>query len=296
MLIERPERPQGRHVALLRNHLGINQTSFGALLETAQTTVSQWEHPARKEELLPQPLAARLLEVWDCFPTRPAGGFTEMMAVLSAYRMGHAGGWRGPSVEMPPGFLELSYPPGRTGPRVLIQDRHQGDGGGASPPSQGPSAEQGMRPGARQDPSSPGVAPRTSHAPGGFTFGFAVATGLAVFALTTGCMLSHRPPARSCVPEPEQVHRHLTGGAADDAGGPNMGTKPSSIPMPKKPYAWQKVGPCDKARGEVEKVGGCWSELASPAPCPRTAVESEGRCYVPTPAERDVPNTVTPAP
>jgi hypothetical protein len=86
---------------------------------------------------------------------------------------------------------------------------------------------------------------------------------------------------------PEQIY-------TDDAKA-DIGDKAKrSIPMPKKPYSWQKVAPCDQ--GEREKVTGCWIHSDDPPPCSDAAVESAGECYVPVPARPKHPSTLTPKP
>lgn len=121
-------------------------------------------------------------------------------------------------------------------------------------------------------------------------FGLVLAACLAC-CLVAGCMLSHRAPDESMAQEPTRLSERLCTDNATDGNG-TMGTQSKrSIKMPDKPYSWQKVGPCG-GQGYVEKVGGCWMELSSPAPCPKEAVEENGKCYVPVPADPAKPNTV----
>ena len=143
---------------------------------------------------------------------------------------------------------------------------------------------------------SPGGGSQTSSSLGrAFGAGLGMAACLAMFALASGCLLTHRAPGGSdqmSAEEPDRVPgKFYTENATDKNG--NMGTaRKHSIPMPDKPYSWQKVAPC--APGEREKVGGCWIHSDDPPPCSRAAVESAGECYVPVPAEPKPTNTVTP--
>lgn len=290
MLIERPEKPQGRDVTVLRHHLGINQTWFAALLETAQTSISLWEHVDKRDEYLPAPLSERFLEVWDCFPTKPAGGYTEAMATVAAYRLGRAvAAPRGPG-EPPPGFVELRYPEGKAGPRVLIEETGQRPPGGQPLPPKvdAPAQEAAKLQGSGVN--SAGTVQSNPSVSGRFALSFAMAASFAVFGLATGCLLSHRVPSEPPTQEPDRVPSELyTDGNGD------MGTaRHRSIPLPEKAYSWQKASPCEP--GETEKVGGCWEKLDASRhpPCPDIAVESEGRCLVPIPAKPKKPNTITP--
>lgn len=151
-----------------------------------------------------------------------------------------------------------------------------------------PEAKRGQRMAAAQ----PIHAPSTSKQSHRFISSLAMAACLGCWVLVTGCLLSHRAPDEQTAQEPDQFPERLYADNATDGKGA-MGTQPKrSIKMPNKPYAWQKVAPCDQ--GEVEKVGGCWAEMKNPAPCPRVAVEENGKCYVPIPAEPTKPNTVDP--
>src|SRR5689334_18341618 len=82
---ERPERPQGWNLAPLRAYLGLKQGEFAALLGTSQSTISLYERKRPRDDL-PQALARRYLEVWDCFPAPPMGGYDEIFSRLLVYR------------------------------------------------------------------------------------------------------------------------------------------------------------------------------------------------------------------
>ena len=293
MRIERPGKPQGRHVLLLRHHLGINQTWFAALLETAQTSICLWEDVKKRDALLPAHLAERLLEVWDCFPTPPADGFTETMATVAAYRIRKKGG-AAPHLpaELPPGFVELSYPEGKTGPRVLVEETGQRPPEAQQPPPTVGAPAQGVVPLRSSGASSAGAAPPDSSASSRRIIKFGLAASLAMFSFATGCMLSHREPNEADSRYVALSGESYTANATDGNG--EMGTaQKRSIPLPANAFSWQKGPPCED--GEIEKVGGCWGKMDGMyPPCPEYTVESEGRCLIAIPAKPKRPSTVTP--
>jgi hypothetical protein len=108
---------------------------------------------------------------------------------------------------------------------------------------------------------------------------------LSLFFIPAGCFQTRGAWMQSPNPLPNQLYR-------DNAQA--VRTENGSIPMPSEPYGWQKRAPCDLKRGESEKRGGCWIETKSPPPCSNMAVEDEGRCFVPVPAEPKSPRTDVP--
>jgi DNA-binding XRE family transcriptional regulator len=281
-----------RELRVVRKAKGYTQVSFGRLLGMSQSAVSLHETDHADESVDPE-LARRALEA-PVAPGRETGDApseSQMPEAETAFQgAAPAQTWplilvRGP---LPAGTVLVE-----TGPLVSIeaweaQTRSFSAVRGRVPPL---NPESGHT--LAQVRSTPARAPApegsTSNARGRFTLGFAVAASLAVFALTTGCMLSHRKQGDST--EPRQVHdpdEHHTGNETTE-----MGTRPkASIQMPDKPYEWQKLAPCSP--GETEKLGGCWFKGAAGPPCPDVAVEDAGACYVPIPAKPKRPNTMTP--
>ncbi|HLL85458.1 MAG TPA: hypothetical protein VK420_22490, partial [Longimicrobium sp.] len=52
---------------------------------------------------------------------------------------------------------------------------------------------------------------------------------------------------------------------------------PMKVPL--QPYSWQKRGPCNPNRAQVEIRGGCWVQVGT-APCPSETFEEAGKCYL----------------
>ena len=64
--------------------------------------------------------------------------------------------------------------------------------------------------------------------------------------------------------------------------GKETGTSPDhSVPMPKKPFPWQKRAPCDPQKKELEDIGACWLRVEGVRPpCPGL-FEIAGECVQP---------------
>lgn len=320
MSADQRERPQGRHVRPLRLRLGLNQTHFAALLRLNQPEVSSWESPKKRDKFLPPGLAKRFLEVSDCFPTRPAGGYNEMMSRLSDYRSGNVSSGR-KLVRMVPqehvsaneNIPEIYWALGEPTP-TLPREAIPGQGASSSPESNSDSphasrdtrdTREGEQEIVRLDISLLSLVivfriwSRAQRWPSAvplrrLTGGLAVAACLACCTLITGCLLSHRAPDEPTAREPLRLPEKLYTDNATDGNG-SMGTQSKhSVKMPDKPYSWQKTAPCDGA--EAEENGGCWQILVlENPPCPEYAVENAvHKCLMPIPAKPKKPNTVEP--
>ena len=113
--------------------------------------------------------------------------------------------------------------------------------------------------------------------------GWAVA-GLAVFTLLLGVWHWKGTGARTERPLPETAPILATGQEA-------LAPVPA-YPLPDHPFVDQGVPPCVTEAGAVEIKGGCWIELAKKAPCYKNQAEHEGRCFLPMPKKKPVPQSV----
>jgi hypothetical protein len=298
----------------LREFLDLNQTRFGSLLGIHQPEVSVWESPDKRDVSLPGKLAKAFLEVWDCFSEQPVGGFDEIMAALVAYRNRSTRpvdrkdlvrlipakpvSAEVPEIywvpkERPPATDEAQEPASSPGTAnaadansIDTQRAEQRDIVRATLSISGLSilfavwrqAQGGHRDTVPQRRSSLGQ--------------WAIVAPLVAFLLPIGCFQAHLESLRD-KREPLRIPDQIYTDEAKKAGDAPR----RSIPMPDKPYSWQKTGTCDP--GEYLKVSGCWwlmDRATFHPPCPEYAVESENMCYVPVPAKPkpDKPNSVFP--
>jgi len=252
----------GAELAKARARLGdLSQEALADLLNTSQSSVSRWEK--RRDEAIPHKYnkrVARLLRQAKLGALSGAPGAPAPDAVLLQY----PDGYDGPRVwiERPNSFLarirkKVSPPGGGTAP--------SGTGGGTGGDA-GVSGAPGGPPGGEA-----AGAETSSQAKPSPLFPFTLGTVLAG-VLLGGCLF---------------LRGHSGGGPdlrSQDPYTTNSLEMGNSFPMPKEPYSWQKRAPCDKDRGELEKIDGCWMLLATPPPCSRAAVKDGNTCLVPIPA------------
>jgi len=319
MLIERPEKPQGRHVWLLRNHLGgISQTLFAALLESAQTTVSLWEHPDKRDEFLPPALAERFLEVWDCLPSPPAD-YTEMMAAVAAHRMRKAG-LSAPGQETGEKLVRLVPEDGvlAGAPRIYWRRESSpseegrprepsGGTGAAGDAARAPEAK-GAHTAPDREPSRPAFRVQLSILTLSVLFAVWSARGKAKPGTTAATQATRRPRFRRWASAASllallvpvacfQNHQALRGEpllgpfmSEFSTGAGEMGEKTSAERyIPSQPLPGQKHSPCNSERREEAINGGCWGRLAGPPPCGRYLYRSENACFLPIAADPKQP-------
>jgi len=326
MLVDRPQEPKGYHVLLLRTQLDITQTFFGALMDTAQTTVSHWEHPDKRDTPLPPTLAARFLEVWDCLPTPPAGGFAEMMARVGAYRLQKAG-VSTPGANAASALIRLvPESGGRDGaPKVYWAPEDAAPGGEqpTSPSGAGPVSSASPLDGSA--PQGPGAAPAepgqprsvfraqmtfltlsvlfavfharhrsgqpigsasTERARVGFNR-WAMAVALLGLVMPTGCFLGPREELRGAAPFMAVLAPQTS----------QMGQRPlAERYIPNDPLPGQKLAPCDPEGGEKGINRGCWVGLSDVRPpCGRKLYRYGDTCYRPVAADPKQPVSDAPS-
>jgi DNA-binding XRE family transcriptional regulator len=275
---------------VIRNIKGYTQTTFGKLLGLKQSAISirETDHP---DELVDPDLAKLALEAPIAGPEldlpAPLPSASEQTVPLFVAK--------GP---LPKGTILVE--------NVLSMDVETSESqtrsfsavrGRVTPPGPKEEAERRMVTAhvvnvSGSATSNEAEVPSTTTLGRRLLVGFATAACLGCFTLVTGCMLSHRALSDEVAREPERLP-NLTSTDKTTEETKDMAQRTRSIPMPEKPYSWQKVAPCDAS--EVVKGGGCWSELKANPPCPDYAVESEGKCFVPAPAKAVKPNSVTPA-
>lgn len=304
--MHRPTSPRGHHILQLRTYLNLSQTDFGSLLRMAQSTVSQWE-TQRRDDVLPPELADRILDAWDCFARRPPTSPAEASALLAEYHRLKAA-LPGPMVTdaQPPTPVAQSWPihlargplaPGtrliETGPLVPGSEELALTRTFAAVPAETTPhhSENRVDATAAEVPDASRKAPKNRPDDGSRDAGrltFALVLTVLVFSFTAGCMLSHRGSAPDeLVPMPNQVY---TENGAPHEQGRSRTASGHSIPMPEKPYSWQKLAPCDTRSGEAEKIGACWMPTEAPIPCPNYLVEDAGKCLLPVPAPPKPPS------
>jgi hypothetical protein len=266
---DRPETPQGRHVRQLRDFLDLSQAKFGVLLELHQPDISQWEHPDRWHVALPSRLAKRFLEIWDCFPTPPEGGFDEILVRLAEYRRGKAVAGRS-LIRLVPEKKVLHGKP----PVIFWAPGEDGSSSGDDAPE--PASEAPPPPSERDTRSKGRWQSRA--------WRWAAATSLVALLLPMGCFQAHEDARRQVTENSTPFLR------AFRSETPDMGEKPPAERyIPKEPLPGQKLAPCDPEAGQEAFSGACWGRMDVKPPCGRKLYRGGNSCYLPIAADPLVP-------